>query len=105
MVIDISSKLSNEKPRIKIAEGTEYEVNNSKNTMLLISQELNNIDKNETKAMDKAVELALGKEAFKEIESMELSFNDYKTLFIAVMAGVSGQTYEEVESNMKNPRE
>lgn len=102
-MIDISNRLTNQKPKIKLAEGKEYKINNSKNTMLLINQEMQN-NKNELEAMDKAVKLALGEEAFKEIESMELSFADYKVLFIGIMAGVSDQSYEDVEKNFNTPR-
>lgn len=101
-MIDISKKLSNDKPVIKIAEGKEYKINNSKNTMLLINQEMQN-NKNELEAMDKAVKLALGQSDFEEIENMELSFADYKVLFIGIMAGVSDQSYEEVEKNFNTP--
>lgn len=101
-MIDISKKLSNDKPVIKIAEGKEYKINNSKNIMLLINQEMQN-NKNELEAMDKAVKLALGQSAFEEIENMELSFADYKVLFIGIMAGVSDQSYEEVEKNFNTP--
>lgn len=101
-MIDISKKLTNDKPVIKIAEGKEYKINNSKNTMLLINQEMQN-NKNELEAMDKAVKLALGESAFEEIESMELSFADYKVLFIGIMAGVSDQSYEEVEKSFNTP--
>lgn len=101
-MIDISKKLSNDKPVIKIAEGKEYKINNSKNTMLLINQEMQN-NKNELEAMDKAVKLALGESAFEEIENMELSFADYKVLFIGIMAGVSDQSYEEVEKSLNTP--
>ena len=101
-MIDISKKLSNDKPVIKIAEEKEYKINNSKNTMLLINQEMQN-NKNELEAMDKAVKLALGQSAFEEIENMELSFEDYKVLFIGIMAGVSDQSYEEVEKNFNTP--
>ena len=101
-MIDISKKLSNDKPVIKIAEGKEYKINNSKNTMLLINQEMQN-NKNELEAMDKAVKLALGQSAFEEIENMELSFADYKVLFIGIMAGDSDQSYEEVEKNFNTP--
>lgn len=101
-MIDISKKLSNDKPVIKIAEGKEYKINNSKNTMLLINQEMQN-NKNELEAMDKAVKLALGQNAFEEIENMDLSFADYKVLFIGIMAGVSDQSYEEVEKNFNTP--
>ena len=101
-MIDISKKLSNDKPVIKISEGKEYKINNSKNTMLLINQEMQN-NKNELAAMDKVVKLALGQNASQEIESMELSFADYKVLFIGIMAGVSDQSYEEVEKNFNTP--
>ena len=101
-MIDISKKLSNDKPVIKIAEGKEYKINNSKNTMLLIDQEMKN-NKNELEAMDKAVKLALGQSAFEEIENMDLSFADYKVLFIGIMAGVSDQSYEDVEKNFNTP--
>lgn len=101
-MIDISKKLTNDKPVIKIAEGKEYKINNSKNTMLLINQEMQN-NKDELEAMDKAVKLALGEGAFEEIESMELSFADYKVLFIGIMAGVSDQSYEEVEKSFNTP--
>lgn len=101
-MIDISKKLTNDKPVIRITEGKEYKINNSKNTMLLINQEMQN-NKNELEAMDKAVKLALGESAFEEIESMELSFADYKVLFIGIMAGVSDQSYEEVEKSFNTP--
>lgn len=53
--------------------------------------------------MDKAVKLALGQSAFEEIENMELFFADYKVLFIGIMAGVSDQSYEEVEKSFNTP--
>lgn len=57
-VYDITSKISTEKPVIKIGD-KEYTVDNGKNTMLLVSQELSNSD-NQIKGMDKAVELLHG---------------------------------------------
>ena len=101
-MIDISKKLSNEKPILKIAEGKEYKVNNSKNTMLLIDQQMRS-GENEVESMDYVIRLTLGEKAFKEIESMEMPFSDYKILFIGVMAAVSGQTYDEVEKTFTTP--
>lgn len=100
--IDISKKLFNDKPIIKVAEGKEYKVNNSKNAMLLIDQEMKN-NKNEIEAMDKVVKMTLGQKAFEEIEEMELSFANYKVIFIAIMAGVSGESFESVEKNFNTP--
>lgn len=100
--IDISKKLFNDRPVIKIAEGKEYKVNNSKNAMLLIDQEMKT-NKNELEAMDKVVKMTLGQQAFEEIEAMELSFANYKVVFIAIMAAVSGEEYETVEKNFNTP--
>lgn len=101
-IIDISNKLVNEKPTLKIAEGKEYKVNNSKNAMLLIDQKMRN-GGSEVEGMDYVIKLTLGEKAFEEIEAMEMPFNDYKILFMGVMAAVSGETYEEVEKNFNTP--
>lgn len=101
-VYDITSKISTEKPIIKMGD-KEYAVDNSKNTMLLVSQELSNSD-NQLKGMDKAVELLLGEDAFKEIENMKLSIDATRTLFIALMASVNGEEYEKAEARFQKSK-
>ena len=101
-VYDITSKISTEKPVIKIGD-KEYTVDNGKNTMLLVSQELSNSD-NQIKGMDKAVELLLGEDAFKEIEGMNLSIDATRTLFIALMASVNGEDYEKAEARFQKSK-
>mgnify|MGYP005919116071 CR=1 FL=1 len=102
--MDITSKLSNAKPTLKIAEGMVYEVNNSKNNILIVDQELKKSNKSEVEVIDFVVEKVLGEKALKEINALDLSIADYKVIFIAIMACVSGMSYEEAEKNMNTPR-
>jgi len=60
-MIDISAKISNEKPTIKIAEGKIYEVNNSKNNILLMDQKIKNKKGNEIELMDEIIKQELKK--------------------------------------------
>ncbi|MBY2477629.1 hypothetical protein KWV16_12140 [Clostridioides difficile] len=103
-IIDISTKLTNEKPKIKISEDKVYTVNNSKNTVLIVNQRMSENNSNEIELIDDALKLLLGEKAFKEIDSMQLSFVDYKTIFVAVMAAISGETYEETETRFQNSK-
>lgn len=98
--IDISSKLSNERPIIKIVEGMEYEIDNSKNTMLKVNQMFTS-GKDDIEMMDTVIKTILGEKAHKEIENMNLSVGDYKIIFTAIMAGVSDITFEEAESRFQ----
>ncbi|SHK37859.1 hypothetical protein SAMN02745248_02402 [Hathewaya proteolytica DSM 3090] len=100
-MIDITSKLTDTKPIIKIAEGKEYEIDNSKNTMLKVNQ-LFHGNVNDIEMMDNAIRMILGEKAFKEIEGMNLSLSDYKVIFTGMMAGVSDITYEEAERRFQN---
>ena len=70
--------------------------------MLLVDQRMRN-GGSEVEGMDYVIKLTFGEKAFEEIESMEMPFNDYKILFMGVMAAVSGQSYEEVEKNFNTP--
>lgn len=102
--MDIASKLSNARPTLKIAEGMTYEVNNSKNNLLVVNQELKKNNKGEVELIDFTIEKVLGEKALKEINALDLSIADYKVIFIAIMACVSGVTYEEAEKNLNTPR-
>lgn len=100
-ILDITNKLTNERPLIKIAEDKIYEVDNSKNTVLKINQTLQNNDKDEIELIDFAIKTLMGKEAFNEIEKMDLDMKGYKAIFIAIMAAVSDEEYEVVEQRFQ----
>ena len=51
--------------------------------------------------IDKTIEMILGKKAFKEINDLNLSINAYKTISMAIMATITGQSLEEFESRFQ----
>ena len=98
--IDITGKLKYEPKFIQIGDKS-YKVDDSKNTVTKVMA-LFEGGGSEIEHMDKALALLLGKEAFKAIEAMNLSMEDYRVPFIAVMACVTGKTYEEAEADFRD---
>lgn len=94
---DISAKLTNKKPTIKIAEGKIYEVDNRKNTVLKINQMMQDTDMDDIDFLDDAIKLFLGEEAVKELDKMDLSIANYQTIFMAIMAAIQEVELEEAE--------
>lgn len=93
--IDITSKLTNDRPVLKLGEGKEYPIDNRKNTVLTIQTKM---DEGDSPDLDEVLELALGKEAVKEINESDISFADYQIIFIATLAGALGEDYEVIEA-------
>lgn len=93
-IIDITGKLTNEKPRIKIAEDFEVEVNVSKNAVIKV-QTIVDENKSDVGMMDESLKILVGDEAYKRLDEMDLSLSDYKTVYIAVMACVNNESFEE----------
>lgn len=104
-VIDISAKLTNERPTLKLGEGKVYEIDNRKNTVLIMNQKMEKSDLNNLEEVDEILELLIGKEAVKEINEMNLPFPDYLTIFIGVMAGATGEEYETIEARFRRAAE
>lgn len=99
-LIDITGKIKNEEKFIKLGEKS-YKVDDSKNTVIQVMAMFES-GSSDMEQMEKALELLLGKQAKKDIDAMNLSFEDYKVPFIAVMACVSGKTYEQAEADFRN---
>ena len=93
-VIDITSRLTNEKPKIRISKDFEIEVNASKNNVIKM-QTIVNSDKSETELMDESLKLFVGEEAFNKLNEMDLTIADYKTVYTAVMACINNESFEE----------
>lgn len=100
-IIDISSKLTNERPKLKLAEDKLYEIDDRKNTVIKLENIMEGEDLNNASVIDKMVELLLGKQAVEDIEEMELSIVSYQQLMIGLMAGVTGETYEVTEARFR----
>ena len=76
-VIDISMKITNQLPMIRITDDLVVTVNNRKNTILKVQamaaeSEKKKDNNNEVKFITKALEMLIGKEAADNIEAMDL---------------------------------
>ena len=100
-IIDISAKLTNERPKLKLAEDKIYEIDDRKNTILKMNQEMQNADINDLDFIDEMIEMLLGKKAAKEINEMNLSISNYQSIMIAIMAAITGEEYEVAEKRFR----
>lgn len=96
--IDISARLTNTRPRIKLAEDKVYEVDDRKNTVIQLNKKMETADLNDLNVLDEIFEIVLGEKAVKEIDAMDLSFSTTQTILIAVMAAVMGEDFVVAEA-------
>ncbi|EPY06628.1 hypothetical protein PAALTS15_13527 [Paenibacillus alvei TS-15] len=95
--IDITGKLTNERPVLKLGKGKEYPIDNRKNTVLAIQAKMNEAGDGAA-YLDEVLELALGKEVVAEINESDISFADFQIVFVAALAGALGEEFEVVEA-------
>jgi len=100
-IIDISAKLTNERPRLKLAEDKIYDIDDRKNTIILLNQKMQGSDTNDLDAIDEMIGVVLGEEAAKEINEMNLPMAAYQSIMIAIMAAVTGEEYEAAEARFR----
>lgn len=109
-IIDISKKITNELPMIRISDTQIYSVNNRKNTILNLQAMIQEAERkaekagetvNEMALMNKAMEMLIGAKAAEEIEKMDLPLPEYKMIYHAIMAAATGSDMEEVESRFQ----
>lgn len=100
-IIDISAKLTNERPKLKLAEDKIYEIDDRKNTIILLNQKIQDTDVNDVNAIDEMISVVLGEKAAKEIDEMNLSIAAYQSIMIAIMAAVTGEDYEVAEARFR----
>ena len=72
--MDLSSKLKKEKPTLKLAEGVEFEVDNSADTYLLVQDKIKDKDFS-IDVMYDMIEILMGKEALDKIKEMDKFLN------------------------------
>lgn len=97
-IIDISAKLTNERPLLKLSEDKIYEIDDRKNNIILLNQKMQGEDLNDLLVMDEMIEIVLGEKAAKEINGMNLPIVAYQSIMIAIMAAVTGEEYEVAEA-------
>lgn len=103
--VDISMHLEDAPKLLKLGPGDEnvFKVDDKKNTVLKIQEILNKDASSE--GMDKALKLALGEEAVKKINEMDLSMTAYQNIFIGMMAAISSQKFEEAEKQFRQSKQ
>lgn len=93
-IINISDKLSNEKPCIQVGDNT-YTVNDSLETVMKFEEMYGSGD---SQGMLECMKIALGSSAYKELKFEKMSFSNIQVWFIAIMAAMQGMSYDEVEN-------
>lgn len=101
MMIDISAKIKNELPVVKITDEIIVTVNNRKSTVLSVQclareseKHEEDDDYNEIAFISKAMEMVIGEKNAKAIEKLDLPITDYKLVYNTIM-GVASGTYGE----------
>lgn len=96
-IINITDKLSQERPKIIIGEH-EFEVNDSMMTVMKFEELLND---STTDGFKKAITLSLGEDAADKLKFDELSVGNFKVVTIAILAAMQGVEYEEAEKRFQ----
>lgn len=95
-VIDITDKFSDEKPSIKIGDKT-YPIDDSMDVVFKFEE----LSQQGSKGALDAIKLVVGEKAYKEIKVEKMSVANFKTIMIALLAGMQGITYEDAESRFR----
>ncbi len=93
--IDISGKITNELPCIKITPELIVTVNNRKSTVLNIQAMVQEAERKKKQVSDeefmkKAMEMLVGKKNAEAIEAMDLPIPEYKELYQTMMDVATG---------------
>lgn len=100
-VIDISMKITNQLPMIRITEDLTVTVNNRKSTILNIQAMAQEAESKENKDdmafMIKGLEMLVGKDASDKIEALDLPIPEYKEMYNTIMQVAMG-TYSEEQT-------
>lgn len=98
-VIDISMKITNQLPMIRITEDLVVTVNNRKSTILNIQAMAQEAESKENKDdmafMIKGLEMLVGKDASDKIEALDLPIPEYKEMYNTIMQVAMGMYGEE----------
>ena len=108
-MIDISAKITNKLPAVKISDDLIITVNNRKSNMLAVramvteSQKVeeNGGEADELKLMDSVLRTLTNAKTVDEINKLDLPLPEYKMIFNAVQAACNNMTIEEFEEEQK----
>ncbi len=98
-VYDIIQRLENgnQKPVVRIDTEHEFKINNSKAAAFKIMAIAEDETIKDHERLENIIKVAIGKEEFNYIESLELSMPSYNTIVNVIMAAISDVELEEIE--------
>lgn len=102
-VIDISSRITNELPMIKVTDEIVVTVNNRRNTVLNIQAMAQEVERksaggneyDQAAFMNKAMEMLIGGKNTDAINELDLPFTQYKDVYTTIMEVATGTYGEE----------
>jgi len=106
-LFDISQRITNELPVLRITKDIICTVNNRKSNVLKVYAMAKEIEKkngqeggekDEFAIMQKSLEMLIGVKEAKAIEEMDLPITEYRDIFQAVMAASQGKTLEGLDT-------
>lgn len=98
-IIDISHKLTNERPQIKISEELTLTVDDTKNNVLKIMASMNSEEnKTEAEFIDSLLVNLFGKEGKKKLEETDYSISSYMTIASAAMAVIMDMEVDDIDN-------
>lgn len=97
-IINISDKLSSEKPCIQVGDKT-YTVDDSLQTVMKFEEMYS--DQGDTQGMLECLKVALGAKAYNELKFEKSSFKNIQVWFLAVMAAMQDEDYEVLEARFR----
>ncbi len=106
-IIDISGRITNQLPVVKITDDIVVTVNNRHSTImsmqLLIKEQEkaakeNDDEYDEMSFMDKVLTMLTSKKSADAINELDLPLPEYKIVYQAVMAAATGKTFEEAQA-------
>ena len=109
-IIDISGKITNQLPVVKISDEIIVTVNNRKSTILnmqlMIKEAENKSKKNggeydEIAFMDKCLTMLIGQKLSDAINALDLPLPEYKLVYQWIMAAATGQSQGEVAARFQ----
>ena len=101
-VINIGNKLDRE-PRFLILDDTnKYKVECTKNAVLKV---MSLEGGNDIEQINEIINILLGNKALKEIEEMELPFDNWVTIMKAAIAVATNKDFDDVEADFRDDKE
>ena len=104
-VINIANKLDREPRYLVLDEAHSYKVDCRKNTvtkLMALSEQLDDQKSEEsTKLMEEGLELLIGAKAVKEIDAMDLPFDNWQLIFQAAIAVALNKELEDVSADFR----